>query len=83
MGVGEVGIATGCEEVGFGVGCGETGVGVAWAGEARGAVGEVEGAWCVEGPSLLGVALPRTDKTPTSLARLSLVITMPAPKKKS
>jgi len=92
MGVGEVGTGvvcggrgsgTGCEEAGFGVVCGEAGVGVAWTEEARGAVGEAEGAWCVEVPALLVVALPRTDKTPTSLARLSLVITMPAPKKKS
>ena len=26
---------------------------MAWAGEARGAVGEAEGGWCVEGPALL------------------------------
>jgi len=80
---GGVGSGTGCGEAGVGVTCGEASVGVSCAGEGRGAIGEAKGAGCVEGYALLVVALPRTDKTPTSLAFLSSVITMPASKKKS
>jgi len=92
MGAGEVGAGALCGRVGSGTRYGEAGVGVlceeagirvAWAEEARGAVGEAEGVGRVEVPALLVEALPRTDMTPTSLAFLSSVITMPAPKKKS
>jgi len=83
MGAGEAGVVVVGGKVGSGTGCGEVSVGMAWTGEARAVVGEAEGVGCVEGPALLVVALPRTDKTPASLAPLSSVITMPAPKKKN
>jgi len=83
MGAGEAGAVAVAGKAGSGTGCGEAGVGMAWTGEARGVVGEAKGVGCVEGPALLVVALPRTDKTPSSLSLLSSVITMPAPKKKN